>query len=88
MIETHPHLEARMRERGVSLKEIEKTLENGWLAKDAKPRTYGKVYIFPYNKDWCGKVFEEKEVTKFIGEKIIVLTVKARYGKFSKGGKK
>jgi len=73
------------------LKEIEKTLENGWLAKDAKPRTYGKVYIFPYNKDWCGKVFEEKEVTvyyKFIGEKIIVLTVKARYGKFSKGGKK
>jgi len=90
-IETHPHLEARMRERGVSLEEIEKTLENGWLAKDTKPGTYGKVYIFPYNRDWCGKVFEEKEVTvyyKFIGEKIIVLTVKARYGKFSKGGKK
>jgi len=89
-IEIHPHLKARMRERGVSLEEIKKTLENGWVAKDAKPGAYGKVYIFPYNKDWCGKVFEEKEVTvyyKFIGKRPTVLTVKARYGKFSKGGK-
>jgi len=90
IIEIHPHLKARMKERGVSLKEIETTLKSGWLADDAKPGTYGKVYIFPYNKKWCGKIFKEKEVTvyyKFIGKNPIVLTVKARYGKFSKGDK-
>ena len=85
VIEIHPHLEAKMKERGVSLEEIERTLKSGWPADDTKPGAYGKVYVFSYNREWCGKVFGEKEVRVYykpIGEKVIVLTVKARYGKF------
>jgi len=91
VIEVHPHLKARMKERGVILEEIETTIENGYSCKDAKPGTYCKVYIFPYNKDWSGKIFKEKEVTgyyKYIDDDINVLTVKTRYGNFSKGVKK
>ncbi len=76
----------RMEERGVSIEEIEVTLEKGFAASDAKPGTYGKSFIFPYNKKWCSKYFPEKEVTvyyKVVEEEIVVLTVIARYGKFS-----
>ena len=90
-IKIHPHLEARMRERGVSIEEIEKTLQEGWEAENVKSGTYGKVYVFSYNKKWCGKFFKEKEVTvyyKIIDREVIVLTVVARYGKFKKGVRK
>jgi hypothetical protein len=86
----HPHLKARMLERGVTEEEVEKTLEEGWEADDAKAGTTGKVFVSPYNSDWEGKPFAEKEVTvyyKLAGGKFVLLTVKARYGKsFSKGG--
>ena len=85
-INVHPHLKMRMEERGVSIEEIEITLEKGFATSDAKPGTYGKSFIFPYNKEWCGKFFSEKEVTiyyKEVEEEIIVLTVIARYGNFS-----
>jgi len=79
-----------MLQRGVSREEVERTLRDGWQARDAKEGTAGKVFVFPYNADWEGKRFAEKEVTvyyKLIGGKLVVLTVKARYGEsFLKGG--
>ena len=38
----HAHLKARMAQRGVLREEIQKTLDEGWKAKDAKTGTFGK----------------------------------------------
>jgi hypothetical protein len=80
----HPHLKARMQQRGVTKQEIERTLNEGWKATDAKPGTLGKVMVFSYQAEWEGQFYEEKEVTvyyKIVDEHLILLTVKARYGK-------
>ncbi|MFO7772827.1 MAG: DUF4258 domain-containing protein [Dehalococcoidia bacterium] len=80
----HPHLEARMRQRGITRAEIEETLNHGWPAGDAKSGTFGKAFVFSYKGDWEGKHFDEKEVTvyyKFADDKCVLLTAKARYGK-------
>ena len=79
----HPHLQARMHQRGVTLEEIEQTLNEGWEVTDAKPGTLGKVMVFRYEAEWEGQFYPEKEVTvyyKVAGEEVILLTVKARYG--------
>jgi hypothetical protein len=39
----HPHLRARMLQRGVSREDIEPTLNEAWEARDAKPDTTGRV---------------------------------------------
>lgn len=79
-----------MQQRGVSLEEIEITINRGWNADNAKEGTIGKVFVFPYNTEWEGKHFEEKEVTVYYkckGDKLVLLTTKARYGSnFSKEG--
>lgn len=80
----HLHIKTRMLQRGISMAEIETTLNKGWDADDAVEGTIGKVFVFPYNSEWEGKFFEEKEVTvyyKYKGAKFILLTAKARYGK-------
>jgi len=80
----HAHLKARMEQRGITKEEIECVLNEGWNAKDAKTGTLGKVFVFQYNREWQGDLFKEKEVSvyfKLINEDIILLTVKARYGK-------
>ena len=80
----HPHLTARMLQRGVTLEEIERTLNNGWEASDAKHGTLGKVMAFPYHQEWEGRSYEEKEVTvyyKIVDDHIVLLTAKTRYGK-------
>ena len=88
----HHHLRARMQQRGVSMDEIEITLNKGWKAEDAKEGTIGKVFVFGYNTYWEGRYFEEKEVSvyyRYKKEELILLTVKARYGKaFMTGGRK
>lgn len=79
----HPHLQARIEQRGISIDEIERTLNVGWEALDTKPGTKGRVLVFDYQAEWLGRFFEEKEVTvyyKVVGETIILLTAKARYG--------
>ena len=79
-----PHLRARMLQRGVTVEEIELTLSEGWEASDAKSGTKGKTLVFPYQKEWEGQFFEEKEVTvyyKIVGEELTMLTIKARHGK-------
>ena len=85
----HPHLRARMNQRGIQLEEIQRVMNDGWQAADAKQGTLGKVFVFPYAARWEGEFHLEKEVTvyyKSIGEQVIVLTVKARYGQgFQKG---
>jgi len=73
-----------MLQRGITRQELEDTINAGWSAEDAKPGTLGKVMVFAYNRDWSGKFYEEKEVTvyyKNIGDRVVLLTVKARYGK-------
>lgn len=86
----HPHLQTRMRQRGVTLEEIERTLNEGWEAQDVKAGTRGKVLIFPHQTEWEGQFFEEKEVSVYyrsVGEETVILTVKARYGRdFPRGG--
>ena len=77
-----------MSQRGVSREEIEITLNQGQQATDAKPGTQGKVFIFPYKAEWEGQFYEEKEITvyyKVRKGKMILLTVKARYGSFPGG---
>jgi len=73
-----------MEQRGITIEEIQKTLNEGWEAVDAKPGTLGKVFVFAFNKEWESRVFEEKEVSvyyKVIDDHVTLLTVKARYGK-------
>ena len=73
-----------MLQRGIAEKEIEHTLREGWFALDAKTGTEGRVFIFPYEAEWEGQFFEEKEVTvyyKMVGGKRLLLTAKARYGR-------
>ncbi|MGQ9600071.1 MAG: DUF4258 domain-containing protein [Anaerolineae bacterium] len=85
----HPHLRARMLQRGISREEIEQTLNEGWDAADAKAGTLGKVMVFPYQAEWEGDFYEEKEVTvyyKVSGGGIVLLTARARYGRgFAQG---
>jgi len=81
--DVHPHLQARMHQRGVTREEIERALSEGWEATDAKPDTSGKVKVFPYEAEWEGQFYQEKEVTvyyKVTDEGLVLLTVKARYG--------
>ena len=80
----HSHLKARMEQRGITIEEIEKTLNEGWNTEDAKPGTLGKVFVFAFNKQWEGRFFEEKEVSVYYkpkDDRVTLLTVKARYGK-------
>lgn len=87
----HPHIKARMLLRGITVKEIEETLNKGCDADDAIEGTVGKVAVFAYNAEWEGKFFEEKEVTvyyKYKGGQFILLTAKTRYGKNFKKGEK
>jgi hypothetical protein len=44
----HPHLRARMEQRGVTQAEIELAMDDGWEAKDAKQGMLGKVMVFEY----------------------------------------
>lgn len=61
----HPHLRARMAQRGVTAEEIERTLIDGWQATDARPGTLGKVFIFSYEAEWEGEYYREKQVTVY-----------------------
>ena len=72
----HPHLRARMFQRGVTKGEIEATLREGWEADDAKPRTLGKVSVFPYNDNWEGQFFEEKEVRVYYKLECCILALR------------
>lgn len=85
----HPHLRGRMDQRGVTRNEIERTLTEGRDAADAKPGILGKVMVFPYEGEWLGQHYQEKEVTVYyrkLGEDMVLLIVKARYGKdFQRG---
>jgi len=85
----HPHLLARMNQRGVRLEEIQRVMNDGWPTTDAKQGTLGKAFIFLYTAEWEGQFYPEKEVTvyyKVVDEEIVLLTVKARYGQgFTKG---
>jgi len=80
----HAHLEARMRQRGVTLDEIAETLAQGWPAADARPGTESRTFVFAFDSDWLGRRFREKEVTVYYKRRdegeIVLLTVKARYG--------
>ena len=79
----HPHLKARMYQRGITWQEIEQVLNEGWEAGDAKAGTSGKVLIFSYQAEWEGQFYAEKEVTvyyKVTEKRIVLLTAKARYG--------
>jgi hypothetical protein len=79
----HPHLQARMLQRGVTLVELERTLNEGWEAVDAKRGSRGKVLVLRFDAEWAGRFYQQKEVTVYyreVGQRVIVLTVKARYG--------
>jgi hypothetical protein len=73
-----------MAQRGIRREEIERTVNDGWEATDAKPGTLGKVMVFPFQEQWEGRMYEEKEVSvyyKIIEGMLVLLTVKARYGR-------
>ena len=78
-----------MLQRGVTREDIERTLDEGWKARDAKAGTLGKVMVFVFDREWEGRRYKEKEVTvyyKLVGNDVVVLTAKARYGdEFNRG---
>ena len=79
----HPHLRGRMQQRDVTIEEMEQAFNEGSEASCAKPGTFGRVLVFPYNAEWEGKYYPEKEVTvyyKIVEDQTILLTVIARYG--------
>ena len=83
----HKHILKRMRERGVTRKEVEKTLNEGIQDRDAKEGTFGKKMVFRFSREWDAIYYEEKEVVvyyKLKNDEIILLTVISRYGKFTK----
>jgi hypothetical protein len=87
----HLHLKSRMQQRGVTEQEIERALNEGHEATDAKPGTLGKVVVFPYQAEWEGMFYEQKEVTvyyKIKDGRFVPLTVKARYGRGFSGGER
>ncbi len=88
----HDHLVGRMRQRGVTREEIQRTLDEGWNACDAKAGTLGKVMVFVFDREWEGRHYREKEVTvyyKVVGNDLVVLPAKARYGDvFDQGANK
>lgn len=51
----HPHLKARMLQRGITKEDIEKTLSEGWQADNSKPGTLGKVLVLTYKDNWEGE---------------------------------
>lgn len=78
-----------MNQRGVTFEEIRQVMTEGEEAVESKPGTLGKVLVFPYDAEWEGRYYQEKEVTVYYknieGHGIIMLTVMARYGqKFSR----
>jgi hypothetical protein len=85
----HPHLRARMVQRGITIEEMQQVLRRGWKASDCRPGTVGKTLVLSYLADWEGEYYEEKEITvyyKVKASQIVLLTVKARYGKGFPGG--
>ena len=62
-IDYHPHLLARMEQRGITRQEVERRLTEGRAAPDARPGTQGKVLAFRYDGEWLGRFYEEKEVS-------------------------
>lgn len=84
----HDHL-TRMVQRGITSRDTERTVNEGWSASDTKPGTLGRVFVFPYGAEWEGRFYEEKEVTvyyKRAGGRVVLLTARARYGKNLPGG--
>ncbi len=84
----HPHIRARMQQRGVTFDEIQRVMAEGRETIESKPGSYGKVLIFPFQSQWEGKYYQEKEVTVYYksiaGKEVTLLTVIARYGTCSK----
>lgn len=79
----HSHIQRRMEHQGIKEEEVRQTLREGWDAPDAKPGTEGRTLVFPYDADWEGVHYEEKEgivYVKFKGERLVLLTAIARYG--------
>ena len=72
-----------MQQRGVTVAEVEDTINRGWDATDAKPGCIGKVMVYNYDREWEGSRYPQKEVTVYFkvdDGRLILLTVKARYG--------
>lgn len=61
----YEHVMRRMLQRGITLEEIRRALTEGWEAADAKPGTLEKMLVFPYDREWEGQIYEEKEVTVY-----------------------
>lgn len=80
----HPHLLARMEQRGVTKAEIDRAVNEGWDAADAKPGTSAKTIVLPYQQEWEEEWYAGKKVTvyyKAASEGMTLLTVKARCGR-------
>ncbi len=79
----HPHIRARMSQRGVTFDELAHVMARGGPARGSRPGTFGRVAVFPFNAIWEGEYYEEKEVTVYYRKTEtghVLLTVIARYG--------
>ena len=80
------HTKERMQERGITLDEIADTIKTGKQSQASKGR-YKKSKVFSFGKMRNGKIYPQKliEVIYTIeDDTIIVITVYAFYGKWSK----
>jgi hypothetical protein len=60
----HPHLRARMNQRGVSVAEIEQAMNSGEPALGAKAGTFGRRILFPYNSEWEGQIYAKSSALR------------------------
>lgn len=66
----HPHLRDRMQQRGISLEDVETTINEDWDAEDTKEGTSGKVFVFSFNEYWEGKYFRRKKFLYISSRKV------------------
>lgn len=82
-LDFHEHIRKRLITRGISEAEVRSVLEHGWPGTDAQRSTGCRVLVFPFNADWEGRHYQEKQVTvyfKVVKDEVVLLTAKARYG--------
>lgn len=60
-----------MEQRGIAIEEIERTVNEGWEAEDTKPGTLGKVFVFPFYKQWEGGSSSRKSSAFIISSSMI-----------------
>ena len=79
------HALKRIPWRGTSVDEVTAVILDG-TPDEARPGYEARVSVFPYERDWGGKVFPQKRVRAIFareGDDIVVVTVYVYFGRWN-----